>query len=257
MTITTETSINVSARWWGGGATYSIYDPEGYLVEKVVFDDTSPWEKSVVLETPVSRQGLYQLLVYNHRGTSTGYDVSWSYDTDIDSNDILDSEEFWLDVDLFSTDQDSDTLSDAYEMIIGTDWESADSDLDSLPDNWEVEYGLDPLDANDAANDEDEDTLTNLDEFIYGCNPLLIDSDADEIPDNWEIEYGLDPSKNDASEDPDNDQSTNLEEYLAGTDPNVAESIPLTYLMPPAVLMGGIFVLGTVTFLVYRRRYTW
>jgi len=254
MTITAETSINVTSRWFGGGATYTIYDPEGYLVEEVVYDDASPWESTVVLETPVTRQGLYELRVFNHLGTSTGFEVEWAYDTDIDNNHILDSEESWLDVELFSTDQDSDTLSDAYEMIIGTNWESADSDLDSLPDNWELYYGLDPLNSNDASEDEDGDSLTNLEEFQHGSNPLLEDSDQDALPDKWEIENGLNPAVDDSSGDPDNDQVTNLEEYLAGTDPNVAEPEPLSYTLTPMILVGGIFVLVTGSVFVYRKR---
>ncbi|MHA1389460.1 MAG: M28 family metallopeptidase [Candidatus Thorarchaeota archaeon] len=254
MTITTETSINVSSRWYGGGANYTIYDPDGHLVEQVIFDDASPWESTVILETPVSKQGVYELRVFNHLGTSTGFEISWLYDTDIDNNDILDSEEFWLDIELFSTDQDSDSLSDAYEMIIGTDWKSADSDQDSLPDNWELEYGLDPLNAIDATADEDGDSLTNYEEFIHGSNPLLIDSDFDKLPDAWEIENGLNPALDDAGEDPDNDQITNLEEYEAGTDPNIAEPEPLNYLSTPVFLAGGIFVLVLGSFLIYRRR---
>jgi len=255
MTITGETSINVTSRWFGGGATYSIYNPEGYLIDEIAFDDASPWESSIVLETPVSEYGVYQLRVFNHRGTTTGYEVSYVYDSDIDDNDVPDSEEFWFgfDVELFSTDQDSDNLTDAYEMIIGTDWESPDSDSDILPDNWELDYGLNPLNSSDALDDEDGDTLTNLEEFIYGSNPLLIDSDQDEIPDKWEIDNGFDPSVNDASEDPDNDQFTNLDEYLAGTDPNEVEVETLSYVVTPDTLAGGIIVLVTVSIFVYRK----
>jgi hypothetical protein len=254
MAITTETSINVSSRWYGGGAIYSIYDPEGYLVDEVVFEDTSPWESTVVLQTPVTRQGVYELRISNHQGTSTGFEVSWQYDTDIDSNGVLDTKEFWLDIDLFSSDQDSDSISDAYEIIIGTDPDSADSDQDSLPDNWELEYGLDPLDAIDASSDEDGDTLTNYEEFVHGSNPLLIDSDFDKIPDAWEIANGLNPALNDAEEDPDNDHITNLEEYEAGTNPNVAELEPLNYLTIPLFFTGGIAVLVLGSFFIYRRR---
>ncbi|TFG99310.1 Zn-dependent exopeptidase M28 [Candidatus Thorarchaeota archaeon] len=254
MAITGDTSINVSSRWYGGGATYSIFDPAGYLVEEVVFDNVSPWESSLVLEVPTSRQGVYHLSVYNHQGTSVGYEVSWMYDTDIDNNDIPDSEEFWFDVNLFSSDEDSDLLSDAYEMIIGTDWQSADSDQDLLPDKWELDYGLDPLDPTDALDDNDGDTLTNQEEFTYGSNPLLIDSDQDEIPDLWEVENGLNPALDDSAEDPDNDQVTNLEEYRAGTDPNVAEPKPLNYMLYPMILTIGVFALVSGSFFVYRKR---
>jgi hypothetical protein len=254
MAVTTETSINVSSRWFGGGAMYSIYDPEGYLVDEAVYEDASPWESTMVLETEVSRQGLYELRIINNQGTSTGFEVSWLYDSDIDNNDVLDSQEFWLDIELFSTDQDSDSLSDAYEIIIGTDWESADSDQDLLPDNWELEYGLDPLNPNDALGDEDDDSVTNLEEFSHGSNPLLSDSDQDKIPDAWEIANGLNPAIDDAAGDPDNDHKTNLEEYEAGTDPNIAEFEPLNYILTPVILTGGVFVLISVVYFIYRRR---
>jgi hypothetical protein len=252
--MTTDTSVNVTARWYGGAATYSVYDPEGYLVQQVTFDDASPWEPSIVLEVPVTRQGVYQLQVFNHGGTNTGYDVSWVYDTDIDSNGILDKDEFWFDTNRFSTDQDLDTISDADEWIIGTDWQSSDSDSDALPDNWEILYDLDPLNPNDALDDDDGDTLSNLVEFQYNTNPRLLDTDQDTLPDNWEIENGLNPVMDDSSEDPDNDQISNLDEYLAGTDPNVAEPTPVDYLFTPTILTAGIFVIATVSIFVYRRR---
>jgi len=254
MTITTDTMINVSSRWWGGAATYSIFDPERHLVEQKVFDDTSAWEPTIVLETPVTRQGVYELRIFNHLGTSTGYEMSWAYDSDIDGNDILDSKEFWIDTGLFSSDQDSDTLTDAYEMIIGTDWKSADSDQDSMPDNWELDYGFDPLNPSDAAADADGDSLSNLEEFLHGTNPLLIDSDNDALPDDWEIENGLNPTIDDASEDPDNDQITNLEEYKAGTDPNVPEPKPLDILLLPAILSSGVGIVILIAVVILRKR---
>jgi len=252
--ITEETSIKVTSRWWSGGATYSIYNPQGNLIEEKIFDDASPWESSTVLDTHVEKQGLYHLSVYNHRGTTVGYELSWSYDSDIDNNGISDSKEFWFDTTLFYSDQDSDSLADAYEMIIGTDWQSADSDLDQLPDNWEIDYGLNPLNASDASNDEDGDSLTNLEEFEYGSNPCLVDSDYDQLPDNWEIKHGLNPVSDDASEDPDNDYITNLEEYRAGTDPNYAEVKPLDVILVFIVVPGGILVLVTVSIIMYRKQ---
>lgn len=247
MTISGETSINVTSRWFGGGVTYSIYNPEGYLIEEIVFDDASPWESSIVLQTPVSQQGVYQLCVFNHRGTTTGYEVSYVYDSDIDNNDVMDSEEFWFDANLFSTDQDLDTLFDAYEMIIGTDWESPDSDSDELPDNWELEFGFDPLDALDAMVDADNDTLSNLQEFILGLNPLLSDSDLDLLPDAWEVQYGLNPLMDDSLEDPDDDGKSNLQEYLDGTDPLVIDLEPMTipviwYVAPSLVIVSGVII---------------
>ncbi|MFH1829407.1 MAG: thrombospondin type 3 repeat-containing protein [Pseudomonadota bacterium] len=47
----------------------------------------------------------------------------------------------------------------------------ADDDGDGMPDIWEIQYGLNPLNANDAALDSDEDGDSNLAEFINGTNP--------------------------------------------------------------------------------------
>ncbi|TFG30018.1 Zn-dependent exopeptidase M28 [Candidatus Thorarchaeota archaeon] len=254
MTITKETIINVTSRWWSGGATYRILNPQGTLIEEVVFDNSSPWESSLVLNPFVSGQGIYELNVYNHRGTTTGIELSVSYESDVDSSGTYDSHEFWFDVSLFSSDQDSDTLPDAYEMILGTNWNSADSDLDLLPDNWEIEYGLDPLNPSDAIDDQDGDSLTSLEEFEYGSHPFLVDSDNDKIPDRWEIDNGLNPSFDDASEDPDNDQVSNLDEYLAGTDPNVPNAVPLEVIIPSAILSGSIIALVVVSLFVFRKR---
>ncbi|TFH08319.1 MAG: Zn-dependent exopeptidase M28, partial [Candidatus Thorarchaeota archaeon] len=254
ITITKGTSINVTGRWWSGGATFGIYDPQGFLIEEAIFDAASPWESSIVLQTPVGEQGVYYLRVYNHQGTTTGYDVSWTYDSDMDNNGIFDSEEYWFDTSLFSSDQDSDTLADAYEMIIGTNWQSADSDSDQLPDNWELDYGLNPLNASDALDDKDGDSLTNLEEFEYGLNPNSADTDSDLIPDAYEIVHGLNPLVDDASEDPDNDHKTNLEEYRAGTDPNYTEVLPPDIILGLVVISGSILVLITVSVVLHRRR---
>ena len=48
-----------------------------------------------------------------------------------------------------------------------------DDDNDGLPDTWEIQYGLDPLNADDAGLDTDGDGLTNLEEFNQGRNPTL------------------------------------------------------------------------------------
>ncbi len=255
MTISEQTTINVSCRWWGGAASFTLFDPQGTILNEVSFDATSPWEASLVLETPVSFYGVYELYVYNHLGTTTGYEVTLTYESDINNNGIPDSQEFWIDSSLFSMDQDGDSLSDAYEMIIGTNWLSPDSDSDQLPDDWELEYNLDPLNPDDANMDEDGDTLTNLVEYSYGSNPLLVDSDADKLPDKWEIENGLNPMMNDASEDPDNDHISNLEEYLAGTDPNVPERTPLDMIFLPSIASIGILV--AVVGLYYLQKKRW
>ena len=58
---------------------------------------------------------------------------------------------------------------------------------------FEASYGLDDLDASDAAGDADGDTLTNLEEFNLGLNPRRRDTDGDGLDDNEELARGLDP----------------------------------------------------------------
>ena len=117
-----------------------------------------------------------------------------------------------------------------------------DGDHDGMPTWWELFYGLNPLDASDAAGDKDGDGVSNLLEyqrgtdptkkdtdgdglsdyeemFIYGTDPVNPDTDSDGMPDGWEVAHGLNPRRNDANEDKDFDFLTNLEEYQAGTDP--------------------------------------
>ena len=63
-----------------------------------------------------------------------------------------------------------------------------DDDGDGMSDAFELLYGLDPLNAADAAADADGDGITNLAEFVAGSNPLTvnaetIDTDADGVKD--------------------------------------------------------------------------
>lgn len=254
MVITGPTVINVTCRWYAGGATFSLFDTSGYLIDSFVSDDAHPWDSELVLQVPVSKEGLYYLQVFNHRGTTAGYELSWEYDTDINNNDIPDSKEFWIDNEYFVTDTDSDSLSDAEEMILGTSWESTDTDSDQLPDNYEIENQLNPLDPEDALLDSDGDSLSNLQEYEFGSNPMLIDSDADSLPDYWEFQYGLNPVFDDSLEDPDNDHLTNMEEFLMGTDPNVADVTPLSLELTPVFMITGVAIV-IIGIAVWKRRY--
>lgn len=58
-----------------------------------------------------------------------------------------------------------------------------DDDNDGMSDTFEEAYGLNPLDATDAALDYDEDGLTNLQEAQFGTDPSSIDSDGDGVSD--------------------------------------------------------------------------
>lgn len=254
MTISGPTTINVTGRWYGGGTTFALYDTSDYLIKSFVSNDTSPWESQIVIQAPVIKEGIYHLRVFNHRGTTAGYEISWGYDTDIDNNDVPDSQEFWIDDTYFKTDTDSDTISDADEMILGTAWDSDDTDLDLMPDNYEIDNKLDPLDSSDAVLDNDGDTLTNLEEYQFGSNPWLYDTDNDSLPDAWEYQYGLNPLLDDSLENPDEDYLTNLEEYQKGTDPNVADVIPFS-ISPGTLMLVGVVTVVIIGALVWYRRY--
>ena len=249
--ITAPTIINVSCRWFSGGATFNIYDPDGFLIDTVMHTGTSPWQSVRVLTTPVSQVGLYSVVVSNLASNIIGIEVDVEYDSDFDANGIMDSQEYWLDTALFHQDEDSDGICDAEEIILGTDLGSGDSDQDSLPDLWEIMNDLDPLDPSDASDDPDNDLLTNLIEYEFGLDPQNFDSDFDEMPDSWELQYGTNPLVNDAQLDPDEDQITNIQEFLGGTDPlssDTTEEVQLWVIVPV-----GAIVLLAVGVVVSRR----
>jgi hypothetical protein len=127
------------------------------------------------------------------------------------------------------SDADSDDLSNLNEYLAGTDPTDSDSDDDGMPDGWEVDNGLDPI--NDDANDDaDNDGLNNLGEYNNNTDPQDSDCDDDYMPDGWEVDNGLDP-KSDAGDDGatgklENDAYNNLSEYLHGSDPNDDSNTP-------------------------------
>jgi len=245
--ISAPTTINVSSRWFGGNISFSIQDPNNNIVVSQEYDHASPWTTIDVLSHSITQVGLYRFNLTNTGMSRVGIELHYSYDSDIDGNDVLDSQEYWLDIALFNQDEDGDSLSDAHEIIIGTDPESSDSDADNLPDAWEIEFGFNPLNPLDALADSDNDTLSNLQEFILGLNPLLSDSDMDLLPDAWEVQYGLNPLIDDSLEDPDEDEKSNLQEYLDGTDPLVDKREPMTipviwYVAPSLVIVSGVII---------------
>jgi len=251
--ISTPTRVNVSCRWWGGGTSISLYDSADVLLDNMVAFDASPWKMTEVISENILTEGIYRVNIINLGGTSVGHEVSITYETDIDGNGILDSEEFWFDQGYFSSDLDGDSISDAEEMIIGTNHNSSDSDSDSLPDPWEIQYGLNPLDPSDANGDLDGDGVLNVEEFNNNCNPLLSDSDSDLMPDLWELENGLDPTTDDSQGDPDEDFVTNVKEYEDGTDPNFAEFRPERLVIPVVSVSSGAVVIVLAVLMVRRR----
>jgi len=74
-----------------------------------------------------------------------------------------------------------------------------DDDGDGLPDVYELQYGLDPLDPEDAGQDNDDDGLDNLAEYGLGTNPLQADSDGDGMDDRNELTKGRNPLVNEAA----------------------------------------------------------
>ena len=245
--ITTATTVNISCRWYGGGAIFSLLDSNDNALVSANYTDGNPWAPEIVFSYPISSDGLYKLEIKNPGTTSIGADVYIEFDSDIDNNGVKDSQEYWLNSALFSKDSDNDTISDALEIIYGLNPYSADSDNDLMPDPYELKEGFNPLNASDALTDADNDTLSNLQEYELGTNPLSADTDGDGMPDGWEVANGLNPLVNDANGNPDHDQYTNLEEYLRGSNPNVAdvEPIPMFWIAAPISVI-AIIAIGVI-----------
>ncbi|MFW9926364.1 MAG: M28 family peptidase [Candidatus Thorarchaeota archaeon] len=248
--ITTSTVIDVSCRWFGGSATFRLFDPNDQIIASAVFNQASAWEHTDLFTIQVSSQGLYTLTLENTGHQSIGFELNYTYDSDIDSNGVLDSQEFWIDSSYFILDEDSDGLSFAEELFLGTDDNDVDSDGDMIPDKFEVDNGLDPSDPSDGSADEDGDGLSNTQEYTGGLNMFSADSDSDQMDDLWELENGLNPLLDDSMLDADGDGKTNLQEYLEETDPQAIEQqqIPLEWY----ILLGAslAFIVG---FLYLRR----
>jgi hypothetical protein len=249
--ITGPTHINVSCRWYGGISTFHIVAPDSSVIATRAFSRTSPWEPSFVFDVPVTEPGLYRIVAENTHYGAVGYDLTYSYDSDIDGNGIMDSQEYWLDQSLWSSDQDGDGVSDADEIVRGMNVNNPDSDGDSMPDKYELDNGFDPLNPADANEDADGDGLTNVQEYLGGLNPFSVDSDSDGMNDLWEVENGLDPLVNDADQDPDGDHLTNLEEYREGRNPLVADSAGVPTIVFIAVPVAAVALIGA---LLYVRR---
>jgi len=247
--ISTPTTINVTSRWYGGFASFTIFDPDGSVIALQDYNDTSAWDFTNVFSEPVTQKGIYRLVIENTGLHTVGLELEYSHDSDIDGNGVLDKEEYWLDTALFEQDTDSDTLSDAHEIIYGTDVDNPDSDSDLMPDNYEIEQGFDPRDPSDGGADADGDSLSNAEEYSQGLNPWRADTDYDQMPDDWELENGLDPLVRDAHDDPDEDGKTNLEEFLDDTDPFVAEREGLTvpwFVLPSVAIISLVIVVTWV-----------
>ncbi|MHA2161260.1 MAG: M28 family peptidase [Candidatus Thorarchaeota archaeon] len=217
-----ESILDIWAGWNNGGFAFKLYNPMGVLMESVEFDEPNS-DTKLIFSAEVNKSGLYSIVVSTESDGISGVSIVAEYDTDVEADGILDSEQFWLDNSFFALDDDEDGLSNGLEIIYGTSISNSDSDEDSIPDLWEVENGLDPL-YNDAQSDLDNDGLSNLLEYEIGTSPEKTDSDDDYMPDAWEYEHGLDPTIDDGAEDQDNDMLSNLQEFEIGTYPNNSDS---------------------------------
>ena len=249
--ITIPTTINVTSRWFGGTASFTLLSPNLDIVASNDYNYSSAWELKDVFSQPVTQKGIYSLVIENTGFGVVGFNLQYSHGSDIDGNDVLDQYEYWIDTELFNQDSDSDTISDALEIIYDTDLNNPDSDSDTMPDNYEMEHGFDPRDPTDGPADADGDTLSNAEECSLGLNPWNADTDFDQIPDAWEVANGLNPLVNDARQDPDEDGKNNLDEYLDGTNPFVAEkeegSIPW-FVIPSVAIVALIVVVSWVMY---------
>ena len=84
-------------------------------------------------------------------------------------------------------------------MIIETP--NSDSDGDGLPNIWEREYGLDPLDPDDAAGDPDNDNVTNLEEYLAGTEPTVDDREVEDGEDGTDGTDGTNGTKGEPGQD--------------------------------------------------------
>jgi len=250
--ITTPTNIEVTCRWFGGPATFQLLNPNSQIIGTIAFDSASAWEYTDLFDIPVSDKGLYTLVLSNPGYRPVGFELTYWYESDIESNGILDSQEFWMDSSYFSLDQDLDGISAANELFIGTDDTKIDSDGDTMDDKFEVDNGLDPTDPSDGNDDADGDGLSNAQEYSLGLDMFSEDTDSDNMPDLWEVENELNPLVDDSMLDADGDGKSNLQEYLEDSDPQRIESepIPVFWFILPLVVIAVI-----VGFLYLRKEY--
>jgi len=139
--------------------------------------------------------GYYQTgvakLYYNLSDAENNPDVTCSSNT---SQQSLDSDGDGYNDDIDAFPNDSSEWLDTDKDGIGNNADS-DDDNDGISDELEEQYGLNPLDPNDANKDYDGDGISNIDEInTYHTNPNKKDSDEDGIDDNIEINQKSDPN---------------------------------------------------------------
>lgn len=255
LTITTDTSVQIQVR---------IIDPLGQQVKSYEIS-TSGSLGSMSLDTGM--EGTYEIVITNMASGLIDFEVDLAYETDIDGDNVPDSQQWWYNgfhydadndgipdaeeeeiaSDPHNSDQDNDSLSDYDEIYIyGTAHNKRDTDDDEIDDAYEILVGLDPL-VKDSHKDPDFDGLSNLGEYLAGTDIYDSDSDSDLILDGWECAHGLDPLRDDAYEDSDGDTMENLYEYRAGYDPLLFDG-PMLMVIPTVAIVFLICLTGIIWF---------
>ncbi len=218
---TIETSMNLTLTWQGGPIAIDVYSPTRTLLSQIVMENSSGTSIPALSQDFVD-DGLHEIVLTG--GPSVEYSFEAEYESDIEGDDIPDSQQYWFDIELFTIDHDGDGLSDANEMILGTSIWMRDTDEDAMEDYWEVMYGFDPLSPDDGLEDEDGDGVSNSNEHRNGTSVFSNDTDSDLMPDLYEIVNQLNPILDDSADDADNDTITNYDEFLLGINPQSSDT---------------------------------
>jgi WD40 repeat protein len=158
----------------------------------------------------------------------------WDKFVDTDNDGLINSLEYYLNINPLIIDSDEDLMTDGWEYLHGfnpnLDDASMDKDNDGISNVYEFLHNMDPTNSADALEDFDNDGLSNLVEFELGLNasnPLdsFEDTDNDGMPNLWEIIYKLNPlDASDAAADNDLDGMPNLWEFDMALNPKFNDS---------------------------------
>lgn len=149
------------------------------------------------------------------------------YESDADSDGLVDAQEAQHKTDSHNTDTDGDKLTDYEEVFVHkSDPLKPDTDEDSLTDYEELIAGLDPTKkdtdgdgTSDDMSDKDQDGLSIQEELTFS-DPLLFDTDMDGLSDVDEKRYDTDPRNVDTDED----KVFDGDEIKNGTNPKEIDS---------------------------------
>lgn len=197
--------------------------------------------------TPAARHVVY-LPVVNVAARPTpddrdgdGLPNEWEAKYKLDPDDLRDA----------SIDMDTDKLLNIQEFANNTNPRDYDTDDDLLSDGFEVRGELDPLVKTDIKADLDGDALSNFDEAVYNTHPKRPDTDSDTVNDGTEVQQGSDPRNNaDNGKAPPASELIELE--LSVGDPSSSNSEQYTLAVGPISHQSETF--GVVTTKKYKFR---